>query len=182
MFFRSIQLFFIAALVFAGSTVLYAQAADGRTSLDPDKTPREAPPKNIQEMMDKMRIEKEKKDHEEMIERGDEALKISDELETSLEKTGKLTEKDLAKLASLEKLVKKIRSDLGGGDDDDTAEEEKADNDKPSTIVDGFRKLKTATVGLVDELKKTTRFSISAAAIYSSNSVIRLTRFLRFWR
>jgi hypothetical protein len=31
----------------------------------------------------------------------------------------------------------------------------------------------------VDELKKTTRFSISAIAIQSSNTVLKLVRFLR---
>lgn len=180
MLLRSIQIVIIAALAFMSATAVMAQSADGRTPLDPDDRPREAPPKGVREMLDKMRIDQEKKDFEEMIERGDQALKISDELEASLEKTQQFTDKDRVKLANLEKLVKKIRSDLGGDDDEsgDTAEKP----DQPKDLVDGFKMLKNATEQLVGELKKTTRFSISAAAIQSSNAVLRMARFLKFWR
>jgi hypothetical protein len=43
-------------------------------------------------------------------------------------------------------------------------------------MVKSFR---AAAVGLFDELKKTTRFTISAAAIQSANAVVKLARFLR---
>jgi len=159
-----------------------ASGAFGQSGRDilPDGSPREPPPKGVREMMDKLRIEKEKKDYAEMLERGEEALKISDELDASLSKSLTLTEKDRKKLATLEKLVKRIRSDLGG-DDDDTAETDEKD-EMPSTIVQGFKTLRNTTVRLVDELKKTTRFSISAAAIQTSNAVLRMTRYLKFWR
>ena len=80
----------------------------------------------MREMLEKMRIEKDKKDHEEMIQRGQEALDLSDELEKAIESDQKLTQKDIEKLDTLEKLVKKIRSELGGGDDDDSADDAKS--------------------------------------------------------
>ena len=39
--------------------------------------------------------------------------------------------------------------------------------------------LKTSTAKLVDELKKTTRFSLSATAIQTSNAVLTVARFMR---
>lgn len=177
MFSQSFRVVIFCAVAAFGTAALYGQGTDPSS---PFPGPREAPPKGVREMMDKLRIEKEKKDYEEMLERGDSALKISDELEASLSKHSQLTESDRTKLASLEKLVKRIREDLGGDDDEEAEITEK--EEKPSTILQGFRSLKEATIKLVDELKKTTRFSISAAAIQTSNAVLRMTRFLRFWR
>lgn len=177
MFSQSLRILVFCAVAAFAAVAAYGQGSDPNS---PFPGPREAPPKGVREMMDKLRIEKEKKDYEEMLERGENALKLSSELETSLSKNSQLTDSDRTKLASLEKLVKKIREDLGGDDDDEAEAAEK--EEKPSTIVQGFRSLKEATVRLVDELKKTTRFSISAAAIQTSNTVLRMTRFLRFWR
>lgn len=136
---------------------------------------REPEPKNIKEMMFKMQVEKEKKDYDEMLERGEEALNLSNEIEKSYEKTGVLTEDDRDKLGNVEKLVKKIRGELGGEDDDKSD----SDADSPKDVVSGVKYLAKSTANLVDELKKTTRFSISAAAIESSNSVLGVLRFLR---
>lgn len=172
----------IFALVFAlcGSSFAFAQAADGSSPLFPKENQKEQSG-GMREMLDKMRIEREKKDHEEMIRRGQEALDLSNELEKAIESDQRLTPKETQKLDALEKLVKKIRSELGGGDDVDSEDDQKAVED-PSSIVNAFKNLRSATVMLVDELKKTTRFSISAAAIKSSNSVLRIARFLRFWK
>ncbi len=125
-----------------------------------------------------MRIEKEKKDFNEMIDRGDEALKITNELEHSFEQNGKLSDSDLARLAKVEKLAKKIREELGGRDDYDQENDE--EQSIPLSLADAVGTLRSSAVTLFDELKKTTRFTISAAAINSSNTVLKLTRYLRF--
>ena len=54
-------------------------------------------------------------------------------------------------------------------------------NARPKDVVDGFKVLRSNTIKLVDELNKTTRFTISAAAIQTTNTVLRITRFLKFW-
>jgi len=150
---------------------------------------RDAPPKSLRDQMEKMRIAKEKKDFEEMLERGEQALRLSEQLEKKLELTNQISSEDAAKLESLEKIVKKIRSELGGRDSDSVADpnenEEETDSEnaaepKGSTpLLDAFRSLRSHTVKLVNELKKTTRFSISTTAIRTSNAVLKLTRFLR---
>lgn len=165
---------FFALLVVSGTA--FAQNADNRTN--PFGRQREEDqPLNIVETMAKMRIEKEKKEYDKMLERGEEALKIAGELEKAFEGNGKLSDAEVAKLAALEKLSKQIRSDLGGGDDDEI----KSLEEKPARLPhsEAIRTLKSAAAELFSHLKKTSRFTVSAAAIQSSNAVLRLSRVLR---
>ena len=188
MFRKTIHIF--AFLFVLAVTAAVAQNADGASSLYPRTNEREDQPKNIKEQLEKLRIEKEKKDHEAMLLRGDEALKISEQLERKINANAQLDSKDRDQLESLEKILKKIRNELGGDDDSETAADPNADaNDqtrakpdtRPKDVVDGIKVLRSATITLVDELKKTTRFTISAAAIQTTNTVLRITRFLKFW-
>ena len=143
------------------------------------------PPTGLKEMMAKQRAERDKKDHEEMLERGDEALRLAKQLEASFSQNKTFSQQDRVKLESLEKVVTKIRRELGGDDDDagdgsdDANYLKAADEPKPSNMEEAFRYLQSTTIKLVDELKKTTRFSISAIAIQSSNTVLKLIRFVR---
>ena len=138
-------------------------------------------PPSVSEMVEKQRILRQKKEYDEMLKRGEEALKLSEELEESFNDRETISNVDLQKLEALEKVVGKIRDELGGDDDDDgmlkdsTASENNARRD----AVSAFKYLRDSTVKLVDELKKSSRFSISVAAIESSNAVIRIARFLR---
>lgn len=157
-----------------------AQSADNTTSVVPkNDDSRSDYPKSFRETLEKLRIEKEKKEYQEMLDRGNEALKLSEELEKAVEKSGTLTSRDQAKVANVEKLVKKIRGELGGNDEDERENEGGGVLTKLSPI-DAVKSLRSATVSLMDELKKTTRFTISAAAIQSTNTVLRVVKFLRF--
>lgn len=177
MYLKAFRLIIITTVVAFGSLTAIAQTTD--PSASPFDPPKEEPPKGVREVMAKLRIDQEKKEYQEMLDRGETALKLSDELESSLEINRNLTDADRTKLASLEKIVKKIRSDLGGAD-------EKSDEaeaiEKPSSLMDGFKALKGTAAKLVEELKKTTRFSISASAIQTSNALLKMTRFLKFWK
>lgn len=174
--------YLLALAVFWGGAVCGAAqvGADNRTSVASSQDESDDRPRNIRESLERMRIDREKKDFERMVERGEEALKITEEIEVSFEKKGRLTEKEMAKLAAVEKLAKRIRSDLGGDDDNKT--EGIQPNGDPFSFMDGIKTLRTSTEELFRELKKSTRFTISAAAIQSSNSVLRLARFLRIAR
>lgn len=128
-------------------------------------------PKGFLETMQKMRIEREKKDYKEMLDRSEQALKISEQLEKSFSQYGKLTKQNYDQIASIEKLTKKIRDELGGDDDEDKS-------DQPNlTEANAVKTLRERVVNLYDELKKTTRFSISAAAIEGTNAVLKIARF-----
>jgi hypothetical protein len=137
---------------------------------------------SIQEMAIKQQISRRKKEYDEMLKRGEEALKLSETLANSYETNQKFSDQDLQKLQELEKVVSKIREELGGNDDADKDQETSADGSENSarqSIGAAFKFLRSSTIKLVDELKKSTRFSISVAAIQTSNAVIKFARFLR---
>lgn len=144
-------------------------------------------PKNIQETLDKHKIERAKKDHDEMIERGEEALKLSEELEKSVAGNNRLSPQDQVKLVRLEKITKRIRKELGGDDDDEAIIEETptggteviAVEEKPSALKSSIKKLQSTATKLVNELKKTSRFSVSVIAIQSSNSLLKILKFIK---
>ncbi len=164
-------IFFILIFTFASASG-YAQI-DART---PSGVPRKDDfPKNIKETLKKHEIERNRKNHDEMLKSGEEAFQLSEELAESFEKSNQLSAKDLAKLEKIEKLVKKIRTKLGG-DGEETKEEM-----KPSTLEVAVKTLQQTTGDLLEELKKTTRYSISVIAIQSSNSLLGIVRLLRFW-
>jgi hypothetical protein len=159
----------------------FAQA-DGPVIRDPRSSDQKDPESNsIQEMAVKQQISRRKKEHEELLKQGDEALKLADELETSFDKNQSFSNGDLQKLQELEKLASKIRQELGGSDEDDNPElsADSDENQARSSFSTAFAFLRDSTVKLVDELKKSTRFSISVAAIQASNSVVKFARFLR---
>ena len=135
-------------------------------------------PRTVRETMVKMRIDEEKKEYNEMLDRSKQAQKLSEELERDFSAKNELTKDDYDRLASLEKLVKKIRgtlgaegSDLGDSDDDENA--------IPNNPADAVKALGSFTTRLVDELTKTSRFGLSVAAIQSTNAVLKVCRFLR---
>lgn len=130
-------------------------------------------PKTVKETLAKGRIDREKKDYQQLIERGEEAAKISSEINKSFAKHNKFSSEDQKKLDRLEKLVKKIRNELGGDDDD-------SDEDKPSSISAAVKSLQETTMNLIDMIKKSTRYSVSVAAIESSNALLKVVRFIRF--
>ena len=169
--FRIIPLLIILA-AFCGAA-LAQNVEDSRVGLPKTDQQKELGPQSIQETLEKMRIEKDKKDHNEMVDRGDETLKILNQLEKSFEHNGRLSSEDIGRLERVEKLAKKIRDELGGHDDED-------DEGTGTPSLEVAVKTLQATAGaLFDELKKTSRFTISAAAIQSSNTVLRLARFLK---
>jgi hypothetical protein len=171
---------FALSFLLIAAPCLYAQnAEDTKYSNTRQK---EDLPKNLREMLTRQRIEEEKKEHNELLKRGDEALVISGQLEESFAQHQQLSARDQERLDYLAVLVKKIRKGIGGEDDEPENDRKNPDavlEDKPSDLETAFKALQSTTVKLVDELKKTTRFSISAIAVQSSNAVLRIVRFIR---
>jgi hypothetical protein len=135
---------------------------------------REPYPEQIKEKLIELCIERAKKDFQEMLEESEEVAKLTEELENSYTANNKFNKKDSKKLKRVEKLLNKIRKDLKADDDDEIIDE------KPKSIPDALKSLKDKSFYFVKELKKTSRYSISALAIQSSNKVLKLVKFLRF--
>ncbi|CAN5861085.1 hypothetical protein BH24ACI1_BH24ACI1_15600 [soil metagenome] len=171
MFHKFFQLFF-AIIIISGTVALVNAQSDATTRSG--KAEKEDLPKGIKESLAKQRIEREKKDFAELIERSEEAVKIISELDKSYTINNQFSSEDKKKLDRLEKVVKKIRSEISRGNDDSEAE------DKPLSILNALKTLKNNTFTLVDELKKTSRYSISVIAVESSNALLKAVRFLRF--
>jgi hypothetical protein len=168
-FFRTILILFF---VFSTSLIALAQFESGNPS---GRRENEPLPQNIKETLAKQRIESEKKEYDKLIENGEEAVKMSVELQKSFAKNNKLTSKDQDKLKDLEKLLKKIRKDLGGDSGGDVETD-----DKPNSLELAMNTLTKTTVGLYEEIKKNSRYTISAVAIKSSNTILSIVKFLRF--
>lgn len=172
MFSKFLQSVLLATLFALASVCAYAQSdASTRNGIPRD----EDLPKSIKENLAKGRIEREKKDYEELVKRGEEALKLSEDLEKSFTENNKLSSEDIKKLEKLEKIVKKIRTDLGADGDEEISEE-----NNPSTLENAVKVLKENTGKLMNELKKSTRYTISVVAIKSSNVLLKVVKFLRF--
>jgi hypothetical protein len=167
---------FSILLVAIFSANAFAQI-DASTSSGRPRKPEELP-KNIKETLAKQRIAREKKDYDELLKRSEEAVKLSEELEKSFVNSNQLSAEDLKKLDRLEKLVKKIRSELGAGDDGEQEVNEKSE--KPSTLVGAFQNLQNNASELFGEIKKSTRYSVSVVAIQTSNALLKLVKFIRF--
>lgn len=173
--------FSLFLLVIAFVTVSLHAQPDASDSLPTRRRPPD-PSTSLKSMIAKQQADRDKRDHREMLERGEQALRLANQLGAAFDQNKKLSSEDKVRLESLQQVVEKIRKELGGDDDDDVEDirNHAVAEDKPSTIEDAFKFLHSTTVRLVDELKKTTRFSISAIAIQSSNSVIKIVKFLRF--
>jgi len=165
----------IFTLFFIIGAVVFANAQTDATTRNgvPSK---EDMPKGIQENLAKQRIEREKKDFADLLSRGEEAVKLSNDLEKSFSQNNQLSAEDRKKIDRLEKIVKKIRNEIGADNDDEAVEVD----DKPLSVLNALKALQNNTVKLVDELKKSTRYSISVVAIESSNLLLKVVRFLRF--
>ncbi len=169
----------LLAICFFGCVGIQAQAELTGIPASGRRESKEDLPKTFKDMQTKQRLEREKKDHEEMLKRGDEAALLTQQLDDAFQQNKVLSPKDKQKLESLEKIVTKIRKELGGAGDEVEESSSDAKDGWPSSVPEAFNKLKETTLSLVDELKKTTRFTISAIAIQSSNSVLKLVKFLR---
>lgn len=170
-----------AVLVLAAAVPVLAQVPENNESVF-GKRPQEPPPKSFREMLARQRAEKQKKEYEELLKRGEEAALISQQLEITFAADNDLSPADMTKLETLEKLVLRIRKGLGGDDEDaeETAVNSPVSDQRPSTLKEAFSELKEMTGKMVEEIKKTSRFTVSVVAIQSSNSVLKLVKFLRF--
>jgi len=184
------RLMFCVVVVAGCGLVAYSQPPDlpDATTSSPRGRRSEDAPKGLSEMLARQRLERDKKDYEEMLDRGQEALRLANQLEASFEQNKTVSQQDRVRLDALEKVVTKIRKELGADDDpvDNDNDNDKdrtymppPDEPKPSTIEEAFGYLQSTTAKLVDELKKTTRFSVSVVAIQTSNTALKLVKFLR---
>jgi len=175
MLYKFISLIFAATFLSLAIVGVNAQTDTTDASTPSGKSNKEDYPKGIKESLAKSRIEREKKDYQELLQNGEEAVKLSESLKNTFAESNQISAEDRKKLDRLEKLAKKIRRELGANESD-----EADDDEKPSSMLNAFKILQTSTGRLVEELKKTTRYSVSVVAIQSSNAFLKVIKFIRF--
>ena len=174
-----IRIIFVSFIFIAGNVCVNAQGDAATPGGKPNQN-KEDYPKSIKESLAKQRIATKKKEFEELLAHGEEVSKLSFQIEESFAQNNFLTAEDEKKLNRVEKLVKKIRSEIGAeGVSDDEIFEFVAE-EKPSNVLSALKSLQTTTVKLVAELKKHTRHSVSVIAIQSSNILLKVVKFIRF--
>lgn len=175
---RKIFLNFLFAFLLVVGLSIYANAqADASTPSGRPDPSRSDLPDGIKETLAKAKIKSEEKEYQELVNRGEEAAKLSEELNDSLENNQSFTAEDVKKIDRLEKLVKKIRDDLGA---EDVLDKNALQNEGPQSLQVVVKNIKEDAADLLAEIKKIGRHSISVVAIESSNTLLRLVRFLRF--
>ena len=127
-----------------------------------------------EEELVKMQIDQNKNEFNNLVARAGTLAKLSNQIKLSFEKHKTLTNEDGKKLKEAQKLLKKIRRELNAKNDDKTAQ-----NKQPKSLSHAITSLHKTTSNLLTEMKKVTRHSISVAAIQSSNTILRLVKFLR---
>lgn len=148
-----------------------ASDASKRSSYERDKDPEMS--ESMIETRYRWRKRAEMKEHKENVERGDTAVKLSEELTKSFAANNRLLAADAAKLVELEKLLKKIRKNLGGDDDDKPSE------NLPATLGEALAKLSENAALLQTEMKETTMYELSAASIEKANEMLELVLLIR---
>jgi hypothetical protein len=110
-----------------------------------------------------------------MIDRGEEAVRLTTEVERGFAEKAMLTADEIERIEAVAKDIKKIRGDLGGGDTDD---EEAADKNQQVTVASAVATLRSTSERLLEEIKRSTRFSISVPAIEAANDALKSAKFL----
>lgn len=164
-----------AFIAFAQSANPASRAPDTKTS---DKLHRDDQDVTVPEdMRIKMAIVREETAYKKTLEDVDKLSDLSGEVAKDYAAHKQLSADDVKKLATIEKLAKRVLNHAGGEEVDaksGTAEE--------VTIADAIDKLNTAAGNIRRDMKAETRFVVSATVIANSNEVINLSRVIRHIR
>jgi len=124
------------------------------------------------EMRVRMAIEREDNRHRKFMEDVKQLDDLSTAVETAYREHNALTSEDFKKIATIEKLAKRILSHAGGSQVD----EEKKPSDTP--LADVIKEMTESASEISKNLMAQTRHVVSATVISSSNKVINLARFI----
>lgn len=178
MVFRFLSLTLVFVGLFAAAANAQQRRSEPTTSKLPDASERPERSYNsgdpMLENLTKLRIRAQVKEHQEFVQRGVEVAKLTAELNESVQNSGGLnSQKDFEALNQVEKNVKKIRKVLGGSDDDDAGEI------KAATLAEAATRLAEIGAVLSEEIKKSSRYTVSADSIDGANEMLELISFIR---
>lgn len=172
---------FILPIVFMLSLAGHAGAYVQSTEPPRPRIPRqESDPASQQdvslpdEMKTRLAIERADKEHQKLVDTAKQMGDLSAEVAKRFKETSRLNAEEMKKLASIEKLARKILSESGGEQTSD-----KSDQEEKLTLGEAVERLTAASADVATSISKSTRFVVSAAVISNSNEVIHLVQYIR---
>jgi hypothetical protein len=126
------------------------------------------------EMRIRLAIERADGEHRKILEDVKKLSDLSNEVFSSYHDRAALTSDHIKKLASIEKLAKRILAHAGGSEVDD-----KSPDIEDLPLADAIAHLNTAASKIRNDMTSQTRHIVSASVIASSNEVINLSQLIR---
>lgn len=177
----SLRLVCIAVLLATSQLSLKAQAARQQptppTSMTADKSSPDSDEQALTsldyELKAKREIRYAEKEHQENLTRAREVSELGSKLAEAFKRKQSLSADDLKKLEKLEKLTKKIRTEVGASDDEIVLEH------KPNDLATAVESVAKVSSSLSERVLKTPRRVVSAAIIDEANVLLELIRMVR---
>jgi hypothetical protein len=124
------------------------------------------------EMRTRMAMERAESDHRKILEDVDKLNHLSSEVANGYHERGKLSDDEIKKLNTIEKLAKHVLNHALGDEVEDKSE-------KPLTLAEAVDQMKAAAANIKKTMTGETRFEVSAVVIANSNEVISLAHFIK---
>ena len=124
------------------------------------------------EMRTRMATERAENDHRKILEDVDKLNDLSSEVARGYHERGKLSNEDLKRVSTIEKLAKHVLNHTLGAEVEDKSP-------KPLTMAEAVDQMKTAAGNIKQTMKTESRFEVSAVVIANSNDVINLVHFIK---
>jgi hypothetical protein len=158
------------------------QAASPRTTTQPSSSGegqfgRNKPDSEINlpdEMRSRMAIERADNEHRKILDAAKQLDELSVDVAKRFRETTRIGPEEIKKLATIEKLAKKILNGVAGEE-----VSAKDGNSEKLSLSDAVDHLSAAAANIDKNILTSTRFVVSAAVVADSNDVIHLTQFIR---
>jgi hypothetical protein len=164
------RFFLLAIFTFLLHSATAAQ--DGRPDLKPPTSEQDITLPD--EMRARLAIERADAEHRKFLEDVKKLGDLSNEITTGFDKRGTLASEDIKKLATIEKLAKRILGHAGGKEVDD-----KTTGTSQLSVKDAIAQLGDAVGKITKTVMAETRHVVSATVIEQSNEAIKLAQFIR---
>ncbi|MEK6302591.1 MAG: hypothetical protein AABO41_17910 [Acidobacteriota bacterium] len=125
-----------------------------------------------EEMRTRMAMERAESDHRKILDDVDKLNHLSSEVARGYHERGKLSDEELKKLNTIEKLAKHVLNHTLGDEVEDKSP-------KPLTLAEAVDQMKAAAANIKKTMTAETRFEVSAVVIANSNEVISLAHFIK---
>jgi hypothetical protein len=124
------------------------------------------------EMRTRMAMERAESDHRKILVDVDKLDELSSDVARGYHERGKLSDEEIKKLGTIEKLAKHVLNHSLGDEVEDKSPQ-------PVTLAEAIDQLKAAAANIRKTMRAETRFEVSAVVVASSNELISLIHFIK---